>query len=339
MRQIVVRQRQAVLEEAEAPVLSASHPARVLVKVRYSSISPGTELNLIHHMDVPDGFQLGYSASGQVLEVGPQVTGLTPGDWVACYGGPYVYHAEQLSVPRQLCVKLSGESWLREAALVGLGSVAIHSVRRLGRQFGESVWVVGLGLLGQLIAQFSHQANYRVFATDMNPARIAAVQASGVDAAYLANDAALDDYAERFTAGCGFDSIALVAHSSSPRIIAATMEKLAFRGTYAVVGNVPIEFPRELFFQKEADFVIARAAGPGRYDRQYEDQGIDYPYAYVRWTEGRNMAEFVRQLEAGRIRLNALITHEYAIDDAPAAYEALHADMSGALGVLLRYGP
>lgn len=144
MRQIAVRQRQAVLEEAEAPVLSASHPARVLVKVRYSSISPGTELNLIHHMDVPDGFQLGYSASGQVLEVGPQVTGLAPGDWVACYGGPYVYHAEQLSVPRQLCVKLSDESWLREAALVGLGSVAIHSVPGSGgssaNRSGWSAW-------------------------------------------------------------------------------------------------------------------------------------------------------------------------------------------------------
>ena len=336
MQQIVVKQKQAVLEEVEAPILTSSNPLRVLVKVRYSSISPGTELNLIHNMNVPEGFQLGYSASGEVLEVGEGVKDLVPGDYVACYGGPYVYHAERLSVPRTLCVKLSGEERLREAALVGLGSVAIHSVRRLGLQFGESVWVVGLGLLGQLIAQFSHQANYRVFATDMNPSRIDSLRASGMEA-YLADDEQLEDRIQLFTEGYGFDSIALVAHSSSPKIIASSMEKLAFRGTFAVVGNVPIEFPRELFFQKEADFVIARAAGPGRYDKQYEDQGIDYPRSYVRWTEGRNMAEFVRQLESGRIALNSLITHEYSIHDAPKAYETLHKDMSSAMGVLLRY--
>lgn len=112
---------------------------------------------------------------------------------------------------------------------------------------------------------------------------------------------------------------------------------LAFRGTYALIGNVPIEFPRDLFFQKEAGFVIARAAGPCRYDVQYEDQGRDYPRSYVRWTEGRNMEEFVPQLEAGRISIGSLMTHEYAAAEAPQAYEALHRDVRNAMGVLLRY--
>ncbi|ALS29074.1 zinc-binding dehydrogenase [Paenibacillus sp. 32O-W] len=335
MKQIVVKRRAAVLEEAEKPVLS-DNPFRVLVKVKYSSISPGTELNIIQHADVPDGFKLGYSASGIVTEVGSGVTDLAPGDFVACYGAPYVFHAEQLSVPRQLCAKLSSEARLREAAFVGLGSVAIHSVRRMSLQFGETVWVVGLGLLGQLIGQLCHQANYRVFATDMNPARVELARACGMEA-YPADDGQLDERIGQFTEGHGFDAISLVAHSSNSKIIESTMEKLAFRGKYALVGNVPIAFPRELFFQKEADFIIARAAGPGRYDAQYEDQGIDYPKSYVRWTEGRNMAEFVRQLETGRLDIGRLITDEFSIREAPEAYKALQRDASQSLGVLLRY--
>jgi len=336
MKQIVVKQRAAVLEEADAPVLSESNPHRVLVNVRYSAISPGTELNLIHNMDVPDGFKLGYSASGEVAAVGSEVRDLKPGDFVACYGGPYVHHAEMLSVPRQLCAKLSSGRWLREAALVGLGSVAIHSVRRMSLQFGETVWIVGLGLLGQLMAQLCKQANYRVLATDKDPARVAAARAVGVEA-YPADDGQLDAHIERFTDGCGFDGIALVAHASSPNIIASSMEKLALRGKFVLVGNVPIEFPRELFFQKEADFLIARAAGPGRYDEQYEDRNIDYPRSYVRWTEGRNMGEFVRQLEEGRLRIDSLLTHEVSIHRAPEAYKAMKEDIRGTLGVLLRY--
>lgn len=336
MKQIVVKQHVALLEEADAPVLTDDQPYRVLVKVKYSSISPGTELNLIHNMDVTDGFKLGYSVSGEVIAVGKKVDDLVPGDFVACYGGPYVYHAEQLSVPRQLCVRLSSDKWLREAALVGLSSVAIHSVRRLSIEFGETVWIIGLGLLGQLMAQFSKRANYRVFATDMDPARVAAVKEFGVEA-YLANDEQLAVHIDRFTEGHGFDSIALVAHSSKPNIIASSMEQLAFRGKYVLVGNVPIEFPRELFFQKEADFVIARAAGPGRYDEQYEELNIDYPKSYVRWTEGRNMAEFIRQLEEGIIQVGSLISQEYSIDDAPEAYIAMKEDISNTLGVLIRY--
>lgn len=336
MKQIVVNQHAAVLEEVSPPELIDGNPYRVLVKVKYSSISPGTELNLIHNMDVPDGFKLGYSASGEVIEVGSSVTDLKKGDFVACYGGPYVYHAEQLSVPRQLCVKLSSEAMLRGAAFVGLSSVAIHSVRRVNMQFGETMWVVGLGLLGQLVARISKNANYRVFATDMDPERVAAARAIGIEA-YLANDEQLNTHIDRFTEGHGFDCIELVAHSSSSNIIESCMEKLAFRGKFNLVGNVPIQFPRELFFQKEADFIIARAAGPGRYDEQYEDQNIDYPKAYVRWTEGRNMAEYIRQLEEGLIDCNTLITHEYSLEEAPNAYLAMKEDVGSMLGVLLRY--
>jgi len=335
MKKIVVSQQKAVLAEAERPTLD--NPRRVIVKVHYSSISPGTELGLIRNPAIPDGFHLGYSASGEVVEVGSAVTKVKEGDFVACYGGPYVYHAEMLSVPEQLCVRLDGPERLREAAFVGLASVGIHSVRRMNRQFGETVWVVGLGLLGLMIAQLCEACNYNVIATDMNPDRCELARKCGVPQSYRADDPELNAIMNAVTEGAGFDAIALCAHSSNPNLIEQCMEKLAFRGTFEVVGNVPVQVSRELFFQKEADLVIARAAGPGRYDARYEDEGIDYPRSYVRWTEGRNMQEYVRLIQKGALKLRSAITHEYAIEDAPAAYEALEKNPGAALGVLIRY--
>jgi len=334
MKKIVVSKRKATIAEAERP--ASDHPKRVLVKVHYSSISPGTELGLIRNPDIPDGFHLGYSASGEVVEVGSAVAKVKKGDFVACYGAPYVYHAEMLSVPEQLVVRLDGPERLREAALVGLASVGIHSVRRMNRQFGETVWVVGLGLLGQMIAQLCEAANYDVVATDMNADRVELARRCGVSKSFLADDPALDAVMNETTEGAGFDAIALCAHSSNPQLVERCMEKLAFRGTFAIVGNVPVQVSRELFFQKEADLVIARAAGPGRYDARYEDECIDYPRAYARWTEGRNMQEFVRLIQKGSLDLRSAITHEFAIGDAPSAYEVLEKDPGAALGVLLR---
>ncbi|GAB2694590.1 hypothetical protein GCM10027018_12660 [Paenibacillus thermoaerophilus] len=324
------------MEERPEPSVT-EHPRRVQVKVSYSLISPGTELGLLANPAVPDGFALGYSAAGVVQEVGSAVEGFKPGDYVACYGGPYVYHAETLSVPEMLCVKLSGPELLREAAFVGLGSVAVHSVRRLSRQFGETVWVAGLGVLGLLIAQLGDRANYRVFATDMKDERLQLAKACGVEDAYRADDPQLAERIRAYTDGHGFDSIALCAHSANPKLIESCMQHLAFRGTFALIGNVPIQFSRDLFFAKEADFVIARGAGPGRYDRQYEEECLDYPKSYVRWTEGRNMQEFIRNVENGRVAIRPMVTHEFALGDAVEAYEMLKREASSALGVLIRY--
>lgn len=339
MKKIVVQGGKAALVEGDAPLLADGNEHRVIVDVHYSSISPGTELGLIHNPSIPDGFVLGYSASGIVVETGAAVTSVKPGDWVAVYGGPYVHHAERLSVPEQLVARLEhGGRFARETAFVGLGSVAVHSVRRLKLQFGETVWVVGLGLLGLLIAQLCRNANYRVFATDMNPGRVELARNVGIEHVYAADDPELNGRIARFTDGDGFDAIALCTHMSQSSIIEQTMEKLMFRGRYLLVGNVPIAFPRELFFQKEADFAIARAAGPGRYDPVYENDCIDYPKAYARWTEGRNMKEFVRQTESGLLEVGKFVTHDIPLAEAEEAYRVLEKDAGRALGVVLRYG-
>lgn len=336
MKTIVTCQGKVRLEDRPEPSVK-EHPKRVLVKVIYSSISPGTELGLLANPAIPDGFALGYSAAGTVLEVGSAVEGLKPGDFVACYGGPYVYHAEVLSVPEMLCAKLSGPESMPTASFVGLGSVAVHSTRRLARQFGETVWVAGLGVLGLLIAQLGDRANYRVFATDMKDERLQLAAACGISDVHRADDPLLAERIAAYTEGHGFDSIALCAHATSSQLIESCMQHLAFRGTFALIGNVPIQFSRDLFFAKEADFVIARGGGPGRYDRQYEEEGLDYPKSYVRWTEGRNMQEFVRNVENGRLAIRPMITHEFALDDAVEAYEVLKREASSALGVLIRY--
>lgn len=336
MKTIVKSGAGVALEVKPVPSVK-EHPKRVLVRVLYSSISPGTELGLIGNPNIPDGFALGYSASGVVEEVGEEVTGLVPGDCVACYGGPYVYHAEYLSVPEMLCAKLSGPESLKLTSFVGLGSVAVHSVRRLSRQFGETVWVAGLGVLGLLISQLADRANYRVFATDMKQERLRLAAECGIAEVHNASDPELADQIDRFTGKHGFDSIALCAQTSNSSIIEACMQHLAFRGTFALIGNIPIRFSRDLFFAKEADFVIARGAGPGRYDRSYEEEGHDYPQSYVRWTEGRNMEEFVRNVENGRLVMSPMVTHEIALSEATEAYASLRQDVSQALGVVIRY--
>jgi len=336
MRKIVVCDGNPLIASGEEPRFEQAN--RVLIQVKYSAISPGTELQLLNNPLVPNGFELGYSASGQVMEVGEGVTSLKKGDYVACYGGPYVYHAERLSVPETLCVRLSSEKWLRPAAFIGPGAVAIHSLRRLNMQFGEIVWVVGLGLLGQLVARLALNSNYQVFATDQNSGRCDLARAIGINNVCIADDLLSIDMAiNKLTDKHGVDAILLCAHSQKVGIIDYALERLAFRGKIAVVGNIPMNFSRELFFQKEADLVIARAAGPGRYDQQYENAGVDYPKSYVRWTEGRNMQEFVRQLESGQLPVHSLITHEFSLSEAHNGYAKLTAEQGTALGVLIRY--
>lgn len=336
MKKVVVMDGAVRVVESDPPVISMERPNRVLIKVHYSAISPGTEMGLLANPNVPNGFALGYSAAGEVMETGSGVTGLKKGDWVACYGAPYVHHAELLAVPEMLCAKLSSKAMLKAAAFAGLGAVAVHSVRRMRLQFGESVWVIGLGLLGQLILQICASANYRVLATDMSADRCEVAKRSGIGHVYLADHEELGSVMREFTEGCGFDAIAVCAHSQNKQMVNMALEQLAFRGKIAIVGNVPVEFSRELFFQKEADFVIARAAGPGRYDPQYEDQGVDYPRAYVRWTESRNLREFVRQIEAGDVNIAPLISAEIPLEEVEKGYGKL-AEQGATLGVLLRY--
>lgn len=309
----------------------------VLVQTLYSAISPGTELGLILNKSITEPHLLGYSAVGQVLKVGNQVREIVQGDMVACYGGPYVFHGERLSVPHTLCAKIPSNVSPKEAAFVGLGAIAIHGVRRLSLQFGESVAVLGLGFLGQLIAQLCQYAGYQVVATDMRDDRCETAKLHGVSNVFARKEEVYQKVQE-ISDGFGVDGVIISAHSLQAGLVDQALEWVAPRGKVVVVGNVKMEYSRETFFQKEADVLISRAAGPGRYDPVYENEAIDYPRAYVRWTEGRNLREYIRLLSEKRLNLSRLVTHEFPLFEATKAYRELQSpNKTEAMGVLLSY--
>ncbi len=321
---------QILVADAPDPVLE---PGRVLVETAYSLVSPGTELGLIQRKvgDIAP-FTLGYSAAGRVVE--STVDGFQPGDPVACYGGPYTYHGSLLSVPHNLVRRVPEGVTLREAAFAGLGTVAIHSVRRGGNQFGETVVVVGLGLLGNMVAQIAGAAGMQVVATDPVAARRDALPGATV---LTPDQSALKEAVLALTEGRGADSIQVCASGDAAPFLDQALDLVRHQGRVVIVGNFPGRFDREKQFQKEADIVIARAGGPGRYDPVYERDGVDYPAGYVRWTEGRNLGEFLRLVARGSVRVAPLITHEFTLAEAPEAYRTMQQSAAGALGVLLRH--
>ncbi|MFT4416470.1 zinc-dependent alcohol dehydrogenase [Fredinandcohnia humi] len=334
MKAIVTSLGQVSIVSQPEPVLS---DVSVLVKTIYSAISPGTELGIIHNKtEIPHA--LGYSAVGEVLDVGSTVTDIKTGDIVACYGGPYVHHSEILNVPRTLCVKVPEGVSLKEAAFVGLGGIAIHGVRRAKLQFGESVLVMGLGLLGQIISQVCYQANYQVIATDINPIRCELLNNynSNVICLRSDNNQQIKNRIYEITENFGVDAVIISAHSTKVGLIDQALDYVAPQGRVVVVGNIPTSYSRERFFQKEADVVISRAAGPGRYDPQYEKQAIDYPKSYVRWTEGRNISEYIRLVSENKIKIDHMITKEFHFHNAQEAYQTLQEDPT-ALGVIFKY--
>lgn len=320
------------LQELEPPSLSKGH---LLIRTEYSAISPGTELSMARKSQ-NQSFVLGYSAAGVVEEVGEDVTGWEIGQRAACYGAPYVRHAELLSVPANLAAPVPGGVKLEEAAFAGLGAIAIHALRVADLRFGESAAVVGLGILGNLIAQIANAAAFRTAGLDVNEARVELLRGCGVAAAFGSRDE-FEARLAGMTGGTGFDSVILCAGGSGEKLINDSFRWLRDRGKIIIVGDLTAEFSRGDMFAKEAQVLISRAGGPGRYDAQYEQENRDYPIGYVRWTEGRNTAEYVRLLAEKRILVAPLITGIYPVEEAAAAFGE-YAGPSAAVGTVLAYG-
>lgn len=324
MKQVQLRSGgEIVVAEVEPP---AAGPNRVLLTTRYSLVSPGTELGLIRTVSPDQPFPLGYSAAGAASD----------GRRFAAYGGPYTHHASVLSVPVTLAAPVADGVSDQEAAFGGLGTIAVHSVRQARLQFGETCVVVGLGLLGNLIAQVAQAAGYQVIGTDPLPFRREAATALGIETLAPEHEA-LKARVLELTGGLGADAVLVCAGGGEIPFVDQAIDLLRVRGKVVIVGNVSLNIQREPMFQKEAEILIARAGGPGRYDPVYERDGIDYPAPYVRWTEGRNLAEFIRLVAAGLVRTAGLITHIFPVDEAPAVYRLMAERPGETLGVLLRY--
>ncbi|MCJ7603813.1 MAG: bi-domain-containing oxidoreductase [Desulfobulbaceae bacterium] len=291
---------------------------------------------------------LGYSCVGEVIDVAPDISGFQIGDLVAC-GGLTANHAEIVSVPKNLCVKIDGkvkderlkgqgEKLLKQAAYNTLGAIAMQGVRQADMRLGETCAVIGLGLLGQLSCLFLQASGIRVVGLDVDPAAVKRAQENCVDLAFVLGETGVSDAISAFTGGLGCDAVIITAATDSLGPINFAGEIARKKGRVVVSGAVPTGFDRDpYYYRKELEVRMSCSYGPGRYDINYEDKGIDYPAAYVRWTENRNMAAFQELVRTGKINLDFLTTHEFSLEEAPKAYDMVVNRSEPFLGILIKY--
>jgi predicted dehydrogenase/threonine dehydrogenase-like Zn-dependent dehydrogenase len=370
MKQVVQNYRTGELkvDEVPVPVVSAGN---ILVKNSYSLISAGTEKSTVSvakkslagkalekpemvkkvakqmqkngitetmrmvfdRLDTPAA--LGYSCAGEVIAVGSDVSEFVVGDRVACAGQNYASHAEIVSVPNNLCLKIPDNVSYADASYVAAGSIVIQGIRQADPKLGDYVAVIGLGLLGELLVQMLKANGCIVIATDLDESKLALATRLGAD--YAVSMGQFEDVCNSVTKSYGVDSVILTASTKSNGPVEMAGEVCRKKGCVVVVGAVGMNLPRTTYYAKELELKLSTSYGPGRYDESYEEKGNDYPYGYVRWTERRNMEAFLGLIEENKIQLNNISTHEFAIENAEDAYKLIMDSKEDYLGVLLKY--
>lgn len=290
---------------------------------------------------------LGYSSAGVVVEAGRD-SGLNVGDRVACGGAGFANHADFNYVPRNLIVKIPDGVSFEDASCATVGSIALQGVRQCEVNLGETVAVIGLGLLGQLAVQMLRASGCRVIGFDPNKSRceLAMSVCSSAFEERTLPDAGLKCVSENlvgealaFSGGYGVDAVLITAATHSDEPVTVGAEICRKKGRVVATGLVGMNLPRDEYYKKEIDFRLSCSYGPGRYDPVYEEQGIDYPFGYVRWTEQRNMAAFLQLVAEGKVTPGKLVTHRFKFDDALDAYQVLLGiKKEPYLGIVLEYG-
>jgi predicted dehydrogenase/threonine dehydrogenase-like Zn-dependent dehydrogenase len=367
MKQVTQRVRDGRIEIVDVPIPELT-PDTVLVDVRASLLSTGTERAKVEtarkslvgkararpdqvrqvvekakrdgiretveavrlRLDQPSS--LGYSTAGVAVAVGSRVRGIAPGDAVACGGADHAVHAEVNRVPGNLCVRLPEGLSFEAGAFATVGAIALHGVRQAEVSIGERAAVIGLGLVGQLAGQILRAAGCRVLGVDLSPDLAArALDTGAVDEGWAR--AAVPESA----GDCDAVLITAATRSSDPIELAAKLCR--DRGRIVVVGDVGLEVPRTPFYEKELDLRLSRSYGPGRYDREYEERGLDYPIGYVRWTERRNMEAFLHLVASGRIDVAPLVSERLPLERAAEAYDEIVMADQSPLGIVLTSDP
>ncbi len=367
MKQVIRRGlKEVIVDEVPDPILTPHH---VLIRPLFSLISSGTETASIHQEGVLKAIQenpshlqklwkvlkvqgplstlaevraklkeyavLGYAGAGIVVSKHASVRDLETGDQVA-YGGEGTGHAETVLVGEKLAVKMPENVSCEHACFATLGSIALNGVRIASISLGESVAVVGLGLVGQLVAQLARLQGASVLAIDLKPQRVELARQLGAEHAVV-GATALQEQVHSLTDGRGVDCVIIAAAAKSAAPCQQAVQICRDRGRIVDVGAVDLSFPWYEMYLKEIQFFMARAYGPGSYDPAYEKSGQDYPAAYVRWTENRNMQEFLRLVASGRIQVEPLITHRFQLEEANRAYQTILDPASNSLAVVLSY--
>src|SRR5215813_1431313 len=354
-----------IVDEVPDPVLLPHH---VLVRPLYSLISSGTETASIHRDsllkevgDNPSHLRkiwdvamktgplatfaevrakfseyavLGYSGAGVVAARHPTVTDLEIGERVA-YGGEGTGHGETILVGRNLAARMPEGVGCEQACFATLGGIAMNAVRTARIELGDVVAVIGLGLVGQLVAQLVRQQGGVVVGIDLNAGRVDLAKKLGAEHVVAGGSAV--EAVRALTDGRGVDCAIVAAAAKSAAPAQHALSLCRDRGRICIVGAVGLEFPWNDMYLKEIQLYMARAYGPGSYDASYEKQGRDYPLPYVRWTENRNMEELLRLIAAGRINVGPLVTHEFALEEAAKGYDTIMDASAGSLAVLLKY--
>jgi len=278
---------------------------------------------------------LGYSSAGVVKKTGENISEFKAGDKVACAGFEHASHAEIVAIPKNLSVKIPNGVSFEEASFVTLGAIALHAVRTSKAKIGESVVVIGLGLLGQIAIQILKAAGCNVLGADVSPEKIKIARGFGADETALADN--LIEKSNQFTEGKGVDAVIIFASTKSNQPIEQAAKIARERGKIIAPGMIALNLPRKIFYEKELELIVSRSSGPGIYDKQYEEKGVDYPISYVRWTEKRNMKSFLDLVSQKKINLKPLITHRFKFENALSAYDMILQKKEKYIGVVLEY--
>ncbi|MFE5601695.1 bi-domain-containing oxidoreductase [Streptomyces coelicoflavus] len=372
MKQVVQNYKSGELALLDVPVPGCK-PGGVLVRTAYSLISTGTELMKVSEAGmsmlgkarsrpdqvakvvqsvatngVPATYRkvmgkldsytpLGYSLCGVVEQVGAGVDDVKVGDLVACAGNEHALHAELNWVPKNLYAPVPDGLAPRDAAFGTVGSIAMQGVRQGESRLGEVALVIGLGLIGQLVAQLLTASGVRVVGADPDPARCELAERLGAAACGDPASPAVESAVAELTDGHGVDQVYLAAGGGSNQPVELAARLCRDRGRVVDIGKCRLDLPWNAYYEKELDVRFSRSYGPGRYDPEYELEGRDYPIGYVRWTERRNLACFLDLAARGRVDVGPLISHTAAFDDAVETYRRLEDGELKAVAVLFRY--
>jgi predicted dehydrogenase/threonine dehydrogenase-like Zn-dependent dehydrogenase len=371
MQQLTQQLKSGFMEILEVP-FPALGKGQILVRNHYSVISSGTEgktvtdarkgyiakavsrqkeVNQVIEMIKTQGLKetynlvmnkletpwaLGYSCAGEVIGVGDDVSGFSVGDFVAC-GGKDAVHADVVSVDVNLCVKVPKVVSLKHAAFTTLASIAMQGIRQTELTLGSNCVIIGLGLIGQITIQLLTAAGIKSFGIDVDEQQVNAGLLSGADFSFNRSQEGLEEIILKETMGAGTDAVIITAATSSLDPVELAGALCRRKGKVIIVGAVPTGFSRENYYKKELDLRMSSSYGPGRYDLNYEEKGIDYPIGYVRWTENRNMQAYIDLLSQGKLDMNKIITHSFPLIDAPDAYNLILEKTEHFSGILIEF--
>jgi predicted dehydrogenase/threonine dehydrogenase-like Zn-dependent dehydrogenase len=369
MKQVLIKKGEAYVENIPTPTITDDE---ILIQVKYSLISTGTEMTSVNESgksliqkvkEQPDNIKLaldmikkqglkktlnlvrgvlesgvptGYSTSGIVIGIGKNIKDFKINDKVAAAGAGKANHAEIIAVPKNLVVKIPIGVEFSDAASVTLGSIAMQGVRQANPKIGDNVVVIGLGLIGLLTVQILKANGCNVIGIDLDKKRLDLAKYFGANMTINAKENVIQKINDK-TNGFGSDSVIICAATKASEPINQAMQIVRKKGTVVIVGAVGLNLKRSPFYEKEVDLKISCSYGPGRYDEKYEEKGNDYPYSYVRWTENRNMEEYLNLISQEKINFQKMVEKEYIINLAKKAYNDLKLSENKPLAVLLKY--